>query len=67
MLLVFFVVLAREDTSKRSRVRRLAILECVVLTIRAFFQTICFKIVPRYSSAMMQYERDRRGVTGPLD
>lgn len=50
----------------KSQVRRFAMLEFVVLTIGAFFWTVCYGFVKRYGSARMRYESDRTDVIGPL-
>lgn len=51
-------LLARDNTSLRSRVCGLAMLEFVVLRIDAFFRTVCYGVVPMYSNAKIPYEID---------
>lgn len=59
----FLELLARNDTSFTSQVRRSTILELVVLTPGTFIRKVYFGGVQRYSSARMWYESDRQGVT----
>lgn len=58
--------LATNKTSLTSQVRRLAILENVVLMIGVFFKLFCDGLVPRYATATMQHESDWIGMTGQL-
>lgn len=51
----FLGLLTRDNTSLTSRVRRLAMLQCVVLTIGAFVQTVCFVVVSRFCSARIRF------------
>lgn len=46
--------------------RRLTILEVVVLKIDAFFQTFCFGVVSRNGGKRMQHEFDRIDVISQL-
>lgn len=46
--------------------RRLAILEFVVLTIGTFFWKLCFRVVPMNGSARMRYESHCKGAIDPL-
>lgn len=52
--------------SLTCRVRRLAMLEYVVLAVGAFFQTVCCGVEPRYDSVDMRNESDCIGVIGPF-
>lgn len=43
---------------------RLTMLEFVLLTIGAFFETVCDAVVPRYARARMRYKGDPIDVNG---
>lgn len=58
--------MARGESSLTSRVGHLAMLECVILTIDAFFRTVCFGVVPRSDNARLRYKSDHIGEMPPF-
>lgn len=64
MLLLFFG--DYNDTSLTRRARGLTMLEFVVLSIGAFFQSARYSVVLRYASVMRWYATDRIDVIGSL-
>lgn len=53
-------------TSMTSRVRGLPLFKFVVLKIAAFFQTVSYGVIQKYSCARMRYGSDSIGVIGQL-